>query len=62
MSIIPYCLDPVNVIGLYPHILPSDLRQSLALPSLPPTLTGEDLKKGTEHLINYLTQVGRKSQ
>lgn len=51
-------LDPVQVIGLYPHLLPSDLRQSLSRPSTPATLTGEDLKKGTECLINYLTQVG----
>ena len=51
--------DPVNVIGLYPNLLPSDLRQSLSHlhPTKPPTLTGEDLDKGMEYLIEYLTQV-----
>ena len=45
------------MIGLYPHFLPSELRQNLTLPTSPPTFTGEDLKKGTEYLIKYLTQV-----
>ena len=49
---------PINVIGLYPHFLPSELRQNLTLPTSPPTFTGEDLKKATEYLIKYLTQVG----
>ena len=51
------CTDPLNVIGLYPHLLPSDLRQTLTLPTQPPVLTGKELKDGTEHLITYLTQV-----
>ena len=52
--------DPVNVISLYPHLLPSELQATVTepLPTAPPTLTGDDLKKGTEHLISYLTQVG----
>ena len=52
--------DPVNVISLYPHLLPSELRATVTqpLPAAPPILTGDDLKKGTEYLINYLTQVG----
>lgn len=51
--------DPVNVISLYPHLLPSELRATVTqpLPAAPPVLTGDDLKKGTEHLISYLTQI-----
>ena len=52
-------LDPVHVIGLYPHLLPSDLRMALSQshPTKPPTLSGVDLEEGTKHLITYLTQV-----
>ncbi len=51
--------DPVNVIGLYPGLLPSDLRQSLAHahPTKPPPLVGDELEEGMKHLITYLTQV-----
>jgi hypothetical protein len=51
--------DPVNVICLYPHLLPSDIRQNLNTPLNipPPTLTGEDLRRAMKYLINYLTQV-----
>ena len=51
--------DPVNVIGLYPHLLPSDIRQSLSKsqPTRPPTLSGPELEEGMKHLITYLTQV-----
>ena len=53
------CLDPVTVIGLYPHLLPSDIRQSVIqpLPTAPPTLSGDNLTRGIYHLIKYLTQV-----
>ena len=35
--------DPVNVISLYPHLLPSELRATVSqpLPAAPPVLTGE---------------------
>ncbi len=51
-------LDPVHVIGLYPNLLPADLRQSLSSqhPTKPPTLSGADLVKGMNSLIPYLTQ------
>lgn len=51
--------DPVNVIGLYPHLLPPDLRDKVTqpLPVAPPTLSGKDLIEGMEQLIHYLTQV-----
>ncbi|XP_019851602.1 PREDICTED: vam6/Vps39-like protein [Amphimedon queenslandica] len=49
--------DPMHVIALYPHFLPSEHRQNLSLPTSPPTFTGEDLKKATEFLIKYLTQL-----
>ena len=47
------------MIGLYPHLLPSDLRQTLSQshPTKPPTLSGVELEEGTKHLITYLTQV-----
>ena len=51
--------DPEVVIGLYPHLLPSDRRRMLnqAQPTRPPTLSGEHLEEGMKHLITYLTQV-----
>ena len=51
--------DPEVVIGLYPHLLPSDRRRLLhqAQPTRPPTLSGEHLDEGMKHLITYLTQV-----
>ncbi len=51
--------DPVTVIGLYPGLLPTEIRQSLAQthPTRPPTLTGDELEEGMKHLITYLTQV-----
>ena len=58
VSIIVY-VDPVNVIGLYPGLLPSDLRNQISqhLPTKPPVLSMEDLAEAMKHLITYLTQV-----
>ena len=52
-------LDPEVVIGLYPHLLPSDRRRMInqSQPTRPPTLSGEHLAEGVKHLITYLTQV-----
>lgn len=52
-------LDPVHVIGLYPHLLPSEIRNTVTepLPTSPPTLSGDDLKQAIQCLITYLTQV-----
>ncbi len=57
----PTLLDPVNVIGLYPNLLPADLRLTLSSqhPTKPPTLSGADLIKGMNNLIPYLTQVSK---
>ena len=51
--------DPEVVIGLYPHLLPSERRRTInqSQPTRPPTLSGEHLEEGMKHLINYLTQV-----
>ena len=51
--------DPVNVIGLYPNLLPSDLRNQLSQlhPTKPPILSGDDLEEGMKYLTAYLTQV-----
>ena len=51
--------DPVNVIGLYPNLLPSELRNLISQnhPTKPPVLSGDDLGEATKHLITYLTQV-----
>jgi hypothetical protein len=50
--------DPEVVIGLYPHLLPSERRRTInqSQPTRPPTLSGEHLDEGMKHLINYLTQ------
>ena len=53
-------VDPVNVIGLYPSLLPSELRDVISRhnhPTKPPVLSGEDLAEAMKHLITYLTQV-----
>lgn len=58
-SFLPLPTAPINVIGLYPILLPSDLRQSLShlYPGKVPTLTGGELNEGMKHLIEYLTKV-----
>ena len=55
----PFPADPEVVIGLYPHLLPSDRRRMVnqSQPTRPPTLSGEHLEEGMNHLITYLTQV-----
>ena len=51
--------DPEVVIGLYPHLLPTDRRRMInqSQPTRPPTLSGEHLDEAMKHLITYLTQV-----
>ncbi len=46
------------MIGLYPNLIPGDLRQKVAEqhPIKPPTLSGSDLEEGLKHLVSYLTQ------
>ena len=52
-------VDPVNVIGLYPSLIPSELRDVISRnhPTKPPVLSGEDLEEAMKHLTTYLTQV-----
>ena len=49
----------MNVIGLYPNLVPGDMRQKVAEqhPTKPPTLSGTDLEEGLKHLIKYLTHM-----
>lgn len=49
----------MNVIGLYPNLVPGDFRQRVTEqhPTKPPTLSGDDLEEGMKHLITYLTQM-----
>ena len=51
--------EPMNVIGLYPNLIPGDLRQKVAEqhPTKPPTMSGEDLEEGLKHLVGYLTHM-----
>lgn len=51
--------DPIRVIGLYPSMLPSELRSTNAAnyPSKPITLVGKELDDATKHLQKYLTQL-----
>lgn len=47
------------MIGLYPNLIPGELRQQVAekYPTKPPTLSGDDLEEGIKHLTKYLTQM-----
>ena len=47
------------MIGLYPNLVPGDLRQRVTEqhPTKPPTLTGGDLEEGMKNLTKYLTQM-----
>ena len=49
--------DPMNVIGLYPGLIPEDLRQMVAEqhPIKLPILSGVDLEEGLKNLVCYLT-------
>jgi hypothetical protein len=50
-------LDPLQVIGLYPNLLPRDLRARYTYPVPVPELTGSALDKALVALMNYLTQI-----
>ena len=63
-TIITYTLcfaatDPVEVIGLYKGLLPSEFQSSLSNlhPTEPPPLEGEALTRATKCLIDFLNQV-----
>ncbi|XP_074662539.1 vam6/Vps39-like protein isoform X2 [Tubulanus polymorphus] len=49
-------VDPSNVIGMFPQLLPPDFRSQLNYPEKPPELEGVELEKGLLALIDYLTQ------
>jgi len=53
------CTDPVEVIGLYKGLLPSEFQSSLnnLHPTEPPPLEGEALTRATKCLIDFLNQV-----
>jgi len=53
------CIDPVEVIGLYKGLLPSEFQSSLnnLHPTEPPPLEGEALTRATKCLIDFLNQV-----
>lgn len=52
-----YVVDPSNVIGLYPDLLPRNFRDQLRYPSGVPELTTSEREKAMLALIEYLTQV-----
>ena len=54
-----YCTDPVEVIGLYKDLIPSEFDSLLSGLYLrePPLLEGEALIRATKCLIDYLNQV-----
>ena len=56
------CVDPVEVIGLYKGLLPSEFQSSLSNlhPTEPPPLEGEALIRATKCLIDFLNQVWLK--
>jgi len=58
-SCVYYCIDPVEVIGLYKGLLPSEFQSYLSNlhPTEPPPLEGEALTRATKCLIDFLNQV-----
>lgn len=57
---IRYCfsfLDPTQVIGLFPGLLPVDFQKQLEYPDSKPDLKPSEVEKGYVALIEYLTQV-----
>ena len=52
-------VDPVEVIGLYKGLLPSEFQGSLSnlYPTEPPPLEGEALTRAIKCLIDFLNQV-----
>ena len=52
-----YFSDAVQVIGLFPDLLPNEFRLKLQYPSTPPPIKGLELEKGLLALIEFLTQV-----
>ena len=55
-------MDPLAVIGLYPTMLPSELRAKYTYPIDIPDLTGAGLDKALSALITYLGQKRVKSE
>jgi len=51
-------VDPTQVIGLFPGLLPSDFQKQLEYPDSKPDLKPSEVEKGYVALIEYLTQVG----
>ena len=49
--------DPVQVIGLYPNLLPSSYQNRLSYPSPPPIIEGLELEDALNALIELLTDV-----
>ena len=49
-------VDPAQVIGLFPDLLPREYRLVLQYPSSPTELGGAELEKGLTALVEYLTQ------
>ena len=52
-----FIVDPAQVIGLFPDLLPADFRKQLEYPAPPPQLTPGEVEKGCLALVEYLTQV-----
>ena len=53
------CVDPVEAIGLFKELMPSEFQSSLENlhPTKPPQLKEEALARATKCLIDFLNQV-----